>query len=254
MSRFAVMGLLLTLLLGAVPEQQEPADSADAKLQDELRATLKTLREERAAYYQRRRSRTEALDAARAPVKRLEVELSELRTRQQEADKALGEVHAELDKLRKDEAADVFSAGLSPALEKSLREAKDFVDHGIPYRSADRGLRLGKPADGGPADQLSRYWSFLQEEFRVARSGEAYTAEVPLDGGRAKPARIFRVGHLILGFVTEDGLHAGLWNGTQWVAPSSPEEEQRIREAVETLDRRRSPSLLSLPVLRKVGP
>src|SRR5436190_22771689 len=115
MSRFAVAGLLPTLLLGAVPEQQEPADSADAKLQDELRATLKTLREERAAYYQRRRSRTEALDAARAPVKRLEVELSELRTHQQEADKNLGEVHAELDKLRKDEAADVFSAALSPA-------------------------------------------------------------------------------------------------------------------------------------------
>lgn len=254
MSRFAVAGVVLALLLGAAPEHQDPAESADAKLQDELRATLKTLREERSAYYQRRRTRSEALDAARAPVKRLEVELSELRTRQQEADKNLGEVKTELEKLRKDEAGDASRAALPAALEKALREAKDFVDRGIPYRTADRGLRLGKPGEGSPADQLSRYWSFLQEEFRVARSGEAYSAEVPLDGGRAKPARIFRVGHLILGYVTEDGLHAGLWNGTQWVAPSSPEEEERIREAVETLDRRRSPSLLSLPVLRKVGP
>lgn len=255
MKPLATYGVLtLLLLIAAAPEGQEnPADGGEAKLQDELRATLKALREERSAYYSRQRARTEAIEAARAPVKRLEIELSELRSRQQEADKTLADLKADVEKFRKEEAADGLRAGLPAELEKSLKDAKEFIDKGIPYRAADRGLRLGKPGEGTPTEQFGRYWSFLQEEFRVARSGEAYSAEVPLDGGRAKPARIFRVGHLILGYVTEDGLQVGLWNGSAWVAPSTPEQEQRIREAVETLDRRRTPSLLNLPVLRKVG-
>ena len=104
------------------------------------------------------------------------------------------------------------------------------------------------------SDQLGRFWSFLQEELRVARSGETYSAEVPIGGGKAKPARIFRVGHLALGYVTEDGEQSGLWDGAQWVAARSPEEEHALRDAVETLDRRRAPTLLPIPLLRKAAP
>jgi len=226
----------------------------EAKLADELQGLVRKLREERAAFYGRHRNRSEALDSVRTSARRLDTELAELRGRDLEADRNVAEVRSDIEKLRGEETADSLRASLGPIVEESIREGRDFIDRGIPYRSQDRSQRLGAPEDGTLSDKLSRYWSFLQEEIRVARSGEALSAELPLGGGRAKPARVFRVGHLVMGFVTEDGLEAGLWNGTQWVPASDPSQEKAIREAIDILDRRRAPALLSLPVLRRGTP
>jgi hypothetical protein len=180
--------------------------------------------------------------------------VAELRGREGEAERTLGELRSDLGKLRSEEAADVRRAALVPEVEKSMEEGREWIAKGIPYRVDDRSQRLGSPQDGSLSEKLARYWSFLQEEARIARSGEALSAEIPLAGGRAKPARIFRVGHLVMGYVTEDGQEAGLWNGTQWVPAANADEEKAIRQAVEILDRRRTPELLSLPVLRRGAP
>lgn len=244
----------LALLLAAAVGQELPSGGEEAKLQEELQGVLKKLREERAAHYQRARARTEEIEAAKAPVRRLEGELVELRSREQEADKNLAEVRADLERMKADETKDPLSAMLAPEVEKLIKESREFIEAGVPYRKADRLQRLGVAGEGPLSDQLGRYWSFLQEEARVARSGETYSAEVPIGGGKVKPARIFRVGHLVLGYVTEDGEQSGLWDGKEWAAARSPEEDRALRNAVDTLDRRRAPTLLPIPLLRKVGP
>jgi hypothetical protein len=247
--------LFLTLSVGAHGERPFPDQAQEeAKLLEDLQGLVRKLREARAAFYQRHRTRLEQLEAVRSPVRRLEIELGDLRAQDTKLDRSLAEARASLEKLRQEEASDRRRAELGPELEKSSREGREFIDRGIPYRVSDRAQRLGAPGDGSLSDQLGRYWSFLQEEVRVARSGEALSMEVPLSGGRAKPARVFRVGHLVMGFVTEDGQEAGLWNGSQWVPASDPLGEKTVREAIDILDRRRTPMLLTLPVLRRGAP
>ena len=101
---------------------------------------------------------------------------------------------------------------------------------------------------------MTRYWAFLQEELRIARSGEAYTSQVPLDGGRIKPARLFRVGHLVQGFVTEDGLESGLETPAGWERAVDPETDRVVRAAIDILDRRRAPALLRVPIRPRSEP
>lgn len=219
---------------------------------DPLEDVLRQLREERAAWYQRQRSRQERLDGLRQTTRRLEAETAELKSREAEADKQLAEVGGELAGLRKEEEGGTARAGqLAPALDQAFAEGKTFVAEGLDYRRKDRLARLeADPAVHSPGERLGRYWSFLQEELRIARSGEAYSASIPLDGGRVKPARIFRVGHLLQGYVTEDGLEAGYESAGAWKAAGTPARDQAARDAIEILDRRRAPSLLKLPVKR----
>lgn len=214
---------------------------------DELRDVLRQLREERAAAYARRRSRSAEIDAARAPVRRLELEISELKLKEVEADKQLGEIQAELGQLKSAAAKDAeLAKAVAPELDAAAAWFKDFVRKGIPYRHDDRLARLG---DGGtPPERAVRAWAFAQEELRVARSGEAWTADVALPDGRSKPARLFRAGHLLCGFVTEDGLDSGLWDGA-W----TPGPGEAPRHAVDMLDHRRPPGFLLFPVKGRAG-
>jgi hypothetical protein len=255
--RGAALGFALLLTLpdparGERPLSGDPQE--EGKLTEELETLVRKLREDRAAYYSRHRARKEQLDSARSAERRLEPELAELRSREGDLERTLAEAKADLEKLKKEREKDSLRLLLIPEVEKSIREGKDWIGQGIPYRVDDRLLRLGDPAGGTLQDKLSRYWSFLQEEVRIARSGEALSMEVPLTRGRAKPARVFRVGHLILGYVTEDGLEAGLWNGKEWASSSTVQEEKAVRQAVDILDRRRAPELLSLPVFRRGNP
>ena len=236
------MTMMIRLLLLAVLLPAPPQD--DPKAVAELHDVLRTIREERTAAYARRRARAVEIENARAPVARLEGEIADLKLREEETDKHLAEVGAELARLRTETEAVAAQAAVYPAaLKAAVDEAAAFVRSGPEYRRADRLQRL-RPE----SPDLGLYWTFLQEELRIARSGEAYSAEVTLDGGRRKPARLFRVGHLLQGYVTEDGLDAGLEGPRGWTPAASPAQDKAIREAVEMLDRRRPPGLLRFPL------
>jgi len=229
--------LLLALVLGA-PQGAPPSD--------ELQEVLRTLREERAAAYARQRDRAAGVEDTRRAIDRLDAELAELRGREERTRRELGETRTELDRLEAELGPlRAALAGLSPALDAFQADALRFVQEGPDYRRADRLARLGP--GGSAAERLGRAWGFLQEELRLARSGETYSAEIPLGEGLRKPARVFRLGHLLQGYVTEDGLHAGLETPSGW-APAPRGVEPAVRAAVEMLDRRRAPALLLLPV------
>jgi multidrug efflux pump subunit AcrA (membrane-fusion protein) len=225
---------ILTLVLAAAALQDPPPD--------DLGTVLARLRDVRASAYSRQRARAAEIEAARAPGPRLEAELAEFKTREAEVDRQIAEIRAEVEKLKASESAlAAAQAGLNSALEGAAAERRRAVAAGIPFHLEERLVRAE-----GTKESLARHWTFLQEELRLARSGEAFTSEIPLPGGRRKSARCFRVGHLFAGYVTEDGLETGRWDGKAWVPAGSPEEERSIREAVEILDRRRAPALLRL--------
>ncbi|MBI3270902.1 MAG: DUF3450 family protein [Planctomycetes bacterium] len=222
-----------------------PADPAA-----ELQTVLAKLREARAAGYERQRARAAELERVRRPLRQLEGEIAELKAREADTDKELAAVREELAGLRREEvASDAAKAVAAPELDRAVARAAAFVAGGIPYRVEDRAQRLAGAADctRPQADRFARYWAHLQEELRIARSGEAYTADVPLGAARVKPARLFRVGHLALGYLTEDGRESGLFLNGGWTPSRTTEAAERIRAAIEMLDRRRGPALLPLP-------
>jgi hypothetical protein len=255
MKPFLRLWIVALAATAAAPQETPAPGSPEAKRSDELQALLRKLRETRQAYYARRSARDGELDAARQPVRRLETEIAELKARGEETDRSLADLKAELATLAAEEkAAAAARAALVPELESVVAAAAKAVEGGIDYRKADRLARLGAKAESSAAVRVGRLWGFVQEELRIARSGEAYTAEIPLEGGRVKPARVFRVGHLLLGYVTEDGLEAGRWTSSGWRKAPGPDVERALRGAVEMLDRRRPPSLLRLPASTEAGP
>jgi hypothetical protein len=212
--------------------------------QDELRGVVQQLREERAAYYERHRAREEKIRQTRAAIAKLESRLIELRSREAHVERERLRLHTEVAQLRKDvESSRTLEANLKPMLEESIRKWRASVQSGVPCRQAERESRLR-------AASLGHVWGFVQEELRMARSGETYTASIPLSKDQIVPARLFRVGHQVLGYMTEDGTRVGLWGPTGWRHDLSPEEQQAVRRAIETLDRRRAPEVIGLPVLK----
>ena len=93
---------------------------------------------------------------------------------------------------------------------------------------------------------IVQYLGELGAEVLVKRNDELSVEAIR----RLKPARIFRVGHLLQGYVTEDGLESGYEAAGAWKAAGSPARDQAARDAIEILDRRRAPALLKLPVKR----
>ena len=79
-------------------------------------------------------------------------------------------------------------------------------------------------------DATAQMWAFFEEEMRIARTGEVYTEEVPVPSGR-KHARVVRVGKMMLGFVSEDGVDVGVWvGGTGWTPGSKRPHNWAVRQ------------------------
>ncbi|MBI3269803.1 MAG: DUF3450 family protein [Planctomycetes bacterium] len=229
------------------------AASADdaAGLAGELQRVLGQLRGARAGFYARQRALAADLERARQSARALEPEVADLKAREEVADRELASLRTELEGLHAEAAADANArAALAGALDQASAEAGVLLHRGSPYRREERAARLGGAADPvrPVSDRLGRYWAHVQEELRIARSGESYSAEVALDAGRSKPARLFRVGHLLLGYCTEDGRETGLWTEGGWRPARDDDEDARIRGAIDMLDRRRAPALLPFTV------
>src|SRR5258708_27608430 len=124
-ARGAAFGLAFFLTIpqtarGDRPLSGNPQD--EGKLAEDLQGLVRKLREERTAFYGRHRTQSEQLESVRTSARRLDTELAELRGREMEADRNLGEVRAEVEKLRGEEAADSLRVSLGSALEQSIRE------------------------------------------------------------------------------------------------------------------------------------
>jgi len=242
--------------------EEPPATKSLAS--NQLWELIRTLREERMAFYERQTKCSEKIDETRNTVQILQQKLEELKTRQDNLDKKIAEIQQKIESMQKDAGNDDAAClVLNQQIDNFVGTAVERIRTAIPYEKEKRISHLPKRSPTktpGPyaaiADDFSQIWSFAEEELRIATSGETFTSQITLDNGTRPYARLFRVGHQILGFVAEEGSGVGLWDSgepdKQWLNMTSYSEMEPIVQAINILDKNVVPALIQLPVHIKI--
>ncbi|MBL7154763.1 MAG: DUF3450 family protein [Phycisphaerae bacterium] len=231
------------------------------KLSEKLEALIRQLRELRSNYYLQKAKDDAEIEKTRRNREILESDLEDVRRQEADLDQQNQKYDSEAEALRNEL---VERSGLQKVVRRQLEpfvsSQRAAIADGIPYKQQDRIARLQAACEDcndvngvSAADQLGRFWSYVQEELRLGRSSETYTARSPGVAGASPHARYFRVGQLVLGYVTEDGGRTGIWSALPkkkgWLLISDPKQSEQVRSAVAILDRRQGPKLLMLPVI-----
>ncbi len=227
-----------------------------ASAADELAAVLRELRELRQGYYSQKDDLQARIDAERSALEHLRTDVENLEAEDDKLRADAREIRADIDAF--DEELTELNAhhtALLAVIRAFAERARTHVDAGPPYRVEGRRRAIELFADAeAPREAFARLWGFVEDELRVSRSGETYSAEIDLADGRRKHARFVRVGLHVLGFVTEDGKDVGAWiEGTGWVTDPQRAAPEQVRKAVEILDRRCGPEHVALPVSLRKG-
>lgn len=251
--------LLIGLLAGglgvargaAVPQGLEPAAPAagQADLLRPLQDLLSQLRTLRQDYYQQKAADDAELQQTRENRDLLRAQVADLQKQQADLDRQLAEVREQVQSLQvqRDQwkaVQEVVEHQISPL----VAQERLALATTPPYRRQERLARL----QTGAADMLGPLWSYAQEELRLAASSETYTERATGADGTQPYARYFRVGQMILGYVTEDGRQAAIWlpstEGGQWQTLDDPKRIASLRHAIEILDRQQAPRFVPLPI------
>jgi TolA-binding protein len=262
------LGLLVFMALTgrvfAAPTAEDPNKSRQTNRQKELSEQLedliRRLRQERAAYYMQKARLEAEIEKARENQKILDTELDDLRKQHEESDQQLQKYEAEAVNLKEQL---VLKESVENVLDNRIRpfiaNQQAAIENGIPYKQQERTERLeaavgdaNAPDVVSVSDKLGHIWNYAQEELRLARSSETYTARAKTDGESSPYARFFRAGQEILGYITEDGRQGAIWSSLQddkkWMPIDDTKQAAQIRSAVEILDRRQGPRLVTLPI------
>ena len=245
---------------GVVDPNKPRQTNEQRELSERLEELIRRLRQERSAYYVQKARQEARIEKARENHKVLQEELDELRRQEAEADQQLRKYEAEVEDLKEQLAPRTTLENiLAGQIKPFLTSQRAAIENGIPYKQKERIARL-EAARGDPnetsripaADQLGHIWNYAQEELRLARSSETYTARAKIEDESSPYARFFRVGQKILGYMTEDGRLAAIWSSLQddkdWMFVTDMKQSGQIRSAVEILDRRQGPKLVTLPI------
>ncbi len=252
-------GRSFTMPAAADPNEPREKDR-QTELSERLEELIRRLRQERSAYYVQKARLEAQMEKARENRKLLQDELTELRRQETESDRQLQTYEAEVGGLKMQLSSKAsLKKVLTEQVQPFLTSQRTEIEKGIPYKQEDRIARLeavvgdvNTPGGISMADQLGHVWNYAQEELRLARSSDTYTARAQTDEESSPYARFFRVGQKILGYITEDGRQAAMWSSLarhkDWLLITNTEQSGQIRCAVEILDRRQGPRLVTLPV------
>jgi hypothetical protein len=221
---------------------------------EELWSLVRSLRQLRTDYYEQQKERLEKIRNLNDISLKLQDEVEELRLVQEQLDNNFSEIQSDIEKLQVENALNKSTeSSVLRELERFATQQTEEISNGIPYRTNDRLSRLlgsGRVEQPNQSigDVLGRVWSFSQEEMRIARSGETFTDMVRLDESCTKYARLFRVGHQVLGYKTEQDGQAGMWiSGVGWHKVEKSEAES-VAAAIKILDRKSVPKYIQLPI------
>ena len=257
--------ILLTCRTVAAPGIADPNKSRQTnthrELSQRLEDLIRQLRQERSAYYMQKAQYEGRIEKTRENRRILRDELEDLRRQETETNQQIQKYEAEVEDLKKKLVSRSF-------LEESIKEhIKPFIvkqrmaiENGIPYKQQERIDRLeavrvdaNDMSNISAADRLGHVWNYGQEELRLARSSETYSARAKAMDEASPHARYFRVGQKILGYVTEDGRQSAMWmllpDKKDWLFITDTKQSSHIRSAVEILDRRQGPRLVTLPIV-----
>ena len=251
--------LLIGLLAGglgvargvAVPQDLETAAPATGHadvlrpLQDAL-SELRTLRQD---YYQQKAADEAKLQQARENRDLLKAQVEDLQNQQAELDRQLREVREQVQSLQAQrEQWEVVHEAVEHQISPFVAQERLVLATTSPYHRQERLARLQAEATG----MLGTLWSYAQEELRLAASSETYTERAAVADVTQPYARYFRVGQMILGYVTEDGRQAAIWlpstEGGRWQTLDDPKQIASLRSAIEILDRQQAPRFVPLPI------
>ena len=259
--------LVLIVLTDQILAESRSTDSSisrdtdkQAKLTQRLQDLIRRLRQERSAYYTQKAQRDVQMQKARKNLKILQDELDGLHRQEAELNQQLRKYEIEVEDTKgqlvlRNNLQNVIRQQIMPF----ILGQRVTIENGIPYKLKERIARLeavsnvlNDPNLVSVSDQLGYVWNYAQEEFRLSRSPETYTARVPAKDGSNPYARYFRVGQLILGYVTEDGRQTAIWSSlldnNGWQMITDQKQSNQVRSAVEILDRRQAPKLVVLPI------
>jgi hypothetical protein len=245
-------------------EDAKPKAPDAAVLQDALQQLVRNLREIRQDYYARKQAHEERIDQTAGQIGSLERERAALEREKAELGNRVQELTSEAARLRSQrEVHDALRSDVADTLRKFVLQQRAAIKKGQPHRvderlqllhRLERDLNSDQPNVSTPVELA---WLFAEGELRDAASGAAYTAEVALPDGRRKPARFCHLGHVLVGFVTEDGQDCGYAvptpDGFTWLLESGDSGASVVRNAVRMLDRREPPRLLLLPLTIQPG-
>ena len=231
-----------------------------AKLTQRLQDLIRRLRQERSAYYTQKAQHDIQMQKAHQNLKILQDELDDLHRQEAELNQQLRKYEIEVEDTKgklvlRNNLQNLIRQQITPF----ILGQRATIENGIPYKLKERIARLeavsnvlSDPNLISVSDQLGHVWNYAQEEFRLSRSPETYTARAPAKDGSTPYARYFRVGQLILGYVTEDGRQTAIWSSLLdnkgWQMITDQKQSSQIRSAVEILDRRQAPKLVILPI------
>lgn len=269
----ALWGLCLTLLVlwffselfAGTAEPIDPNNNGVKGLEVQelsrnLEDLIRQLRQVRSDYYLRKARDEAELDRARQNARILQSDLDDLLKQETDLDEQIQQHLSESSGLEKQlvEKSEIQQA-IRLQIQPFCSAQKTAIEDGPPYKRQERIARLQTACEDGndanavsAADKLGRVWSYAEDELRLGRSSETYSGRIRMDDVTSPHVRYFRVGQLILGYVTEDGKEAGMWSALSgqkgWLYISDRKQGNQVRDAVEILDRRKGPSLLTLPV------
>jgi len=214
------------------------------------------LRELRSSYYSRKARDNADIRQAEESQQVLRRQLEDLRRQEAEVDQQIAQHREDIRTIETQlQRRTVLREAVAKNMAVFVPEQEAQIRAGISYRRQERidRLKAGIANVGG----LSQLWSYAQEELRLAGSSETYSDRAVTEDGASPHARYFRVGQLILGYVTEDGRHVAMWQHVlpegRWMSVTDPAQAAQVRHAVEILDRRQAPEFVFLPVLMGAG-
>jgi len=265
------VSLLLMVLTGvgswlhkaasAAPVAVAGYDGGPAPAVEQLRELVRQLRELRQDYYRQKARDDAEIEAARHNGELLRSQVEELRAQEAALDTELADYQSQIGILRSQlEHKTIVREEINREVVAFASAQVTQIEEGIPYKQQERiaRLRASSPDPNhattvSAVDRLNDLWSYAQEELRLAASSETYTERATLEEQTLPYARYFRVGQLLLGYVTEDGQQAAMWldgpQGGRWQPISDPRQFAQLRDAAEILDRRQAPRFVSLPIV-----
>jgi len=252
---FVMVLCVLWLYGNALSEPQRVLSSSELKQKDnstqQLWSLVTSLQQLRSDYYEKQSQHTDRIQQLHDTSKKLQAEVEELRRRENQINESLAKINSDIENLHTEcEKDKVMKLAVAKKLDDFVAEHAKRIEKGIPYRQDDRLMRLKGDAlaEQSVANVFGGIWNFSQEEMRIARSGETFTDMVSLSDERFQHARLFRIGHKILGYLTEQDDQAGIWvDGVGWEKVQNSEAEA-VKAVVRILDRRRIPGYIQLPV------
>lgn len=260
--------LIITAFSGIITADSNvtyQSTNTQKELTKKLEGLIEQLRQERADYYTYKAQNETEIQKACENHKLLQDELNELRLRETEYDQQILKYKEEVEDINKKlMAKKTLENILHDQIQPFLTNQKTIIENGIPYKQKERLARLeaasgdidtNEPNSITAAEHLENIWNYSLEELRIGRSSETYTARAKTGDNASPYARYFRVGHMISGYVTEDGRQTAMWlpqrDKYDFSVIKDKKQSEQIRKAVEILDHRQPSELVELAVSLK---